>query len=159
MGSDKKKVLFICVGNSARSQIAEELLRKYGDDYFLADSAGLHAQEINPYVIQVLKEDEDIDISDKKTQSVIDVFKRKLFFQYVITVCSRAEEEHCPVFPGVIQRLSWYFEDPAKFRGNDEKILVKVRDLKNRIKQKIFGFIAAEKVFVADSVDRQISVE
>jgi arsenate reductase len=143
MVSKEKTVLFICVGNSARSQIAEELLRKYGGTKFRVESAGLNPSEINPFVIRILKEDENIDISGKKTKSVMDLLKKEKHYQYVITVCSRAEEEGCPIFPGVINRFSWPFEDPAKFTGSEEELLQQVRFVKNTIKQKIMDFITA----------------
>src|SRR5947208_15428075 len=96
----KPKVLFICVHNSARSQMAAALLNKMCAEFFHAESAGLEPGTINPLVIEVLREI-DIDISQNKTQRVFDVWKSGKSFQFVITVCSEAEAEGCPIFRGI----------------------------------------------------------
>jgi arsenate reductase (thioredoxin) len=136
----KKKVLFICVHNSARSQIAEELLRKYGGDTFETESAGLEPTEVNPLVIEVMKE-EGVDLTNKKTQSVFDVVKRKTFFGYVVTVCDRQSEKKCPVFPGVPMRMHWDLVNPEDYTGTYEQRLEKVRNLKEKIKELVLDFI------------------
>lgn len=135
--SDKTKVLFICVHNSARSQLAEELLRKYGGDRFSVESAGLTPGSINPDVIEVLKTDENIDISGKKTKSAMQLFKEGKHYHYVITVCNRAEEEGCPIFPGLTKRLSWPFPDPSQLKGPKAERLDKVRSVKTAILNKV----------------------
>ena len=96
----KKKVLFICVHNSARSQMAAAWLNDICGDYFEAESAGLEPGELNPLAVQVMDE-VGIDISNNKTQAVFDVFKSGQFFPYVITVCDESEAAGCPIFPGV----------------------------------------------------------
>jgi len=94
-----EKVLFICVHNSARSQMAEAYLRKYGGKRFVAESAGLEPGVINPLVVEVMKE-EGIDLSDKGTNSVYDYYREGRGYDYVITVCSKVAAERCPIFPG-----------------------------------------------------------
>jgi len=136
----KKKVLLICVHNSARSQMAEEYLKLYGGDEFEAESAGYKPSKINPYVIQVMKE-EGIDLTNKKTQSVFDLIKGDKFFGYIITVCDRTQEEECPIFPGVIRRLHWDLENPEDYTGTDEEILEKLRLLRDKIKAMVKSFI------------------
>jgi arsenate reductase (thioredoxin) len=136
----KRGVLFVCVHNSARSQMAEAYLRQLGGDLFTAESAGLEPGSLNPYVVEVLKE-EGIDISGKVTRDVFDVYRSGGTYSYVITVCSREAEEKCPVFPGPGHRLSWPFEDPSGFTGTDEEIIERTRVLRDRIKEKIFDFI------------------
>lgn len=138
------KVLFVCVHNSARSQIAEELLRKYGGDDFIVQSAGLEPGALNPLAIEVLKE-EDIDISDKKTQSVFELFKTGHLYKYVITVCDEGKAQGCPLFPGHTIRIHWSFEDPSSFEGSWEEKLEKTRIVKEQIKEKVLEFIEQTK--------------
>ncbi len=108
----KQRVLFICVHNSARSQMAEAFLREICGDQFEAHSAGLEPGELNPSAVEAMREI-GIDISQKQTQSVFDVFKSGELFSYVITVCDETSAERCPIFPGVAKRLHWSFADPA----------------------------------------------
>ena len=136
----KLKVLFICVHNTARSQIAEAYLRQLGGDLFEVESGGLTPGRLNPYVVQVMAED-GIDISHKVPQSVYDLYKAGRTYSYVITVCSREAEEGCPVFPGPLRRLSWPFPDPSKFEGTEEEILTKTREVRNVIKEEIRQFL------------------
>ena len=112
----KQKVLFICVHNSARSQIAAALLNHTCGEFFEAQSAGLEPGTINPLVIETLQE-LGIDISWNTTQRVFDVWQSGQIFQFVITVCSEAEANGCPIFPGVTTRLHWPFDDPSGFAG------------------------------------------
>ena len=135
-----KRVLFVCVHNSARSQIAEEYLRLLGGDLFEVESGGIQPGKLNPYVVRALME-EGIDISGKKTQSVVDLFKAGRLYRYVITVCSKEAEERCPVFPGLVQRLSWPFPDPSGFRGTEEEIMARVRAVRDEIKGKVQEFL------------------
>ncbi len=115
------KVLFVCVHNSARSQIAEELLRLKLGDKVQVESAGLEPGELNPIVVEVLKVI-GIDISAKQTKSVFDLFKAGQRYNYVITVCDETSGERCPIFPGALKTLHWSFPDPSAFQGNyDEK--------------------------------------
>ena len=136
----KKKLLFICVQNSARSQIAAALLNKMCGNYFEAHSAGLEPGVLNPLAIDVLSE-LGIDISGNKTQSVFDVWKSaKHIFTYVITVCSESEAEGCPIFPGVTTRLHWSCPDPGKFTGTYEERLEQTRSVVDQIHAKIDSF-------------------
>ena len=142
MAEDKQSVLFVCVHNSARSQMAEEYLRHFADDLFEVESAGLEPGSLNPNVVTVLKED-GIDISGKETRSVFDVYRSGKTFAYVITVCSREAEEKCPIFPGPVRRLNWPFPDPSKFEGTPEEILSKTREVREVIKEEVRQFVAA----------------
>jgi arsenate reductase len=132
----KKKVLFVCIHNSARSQMSEELLRKLAGDRFEADSAGLEPGLLNPFVIETLKED-GIDITGKQTKAVIDLLKKGNEYSYVITVCDETSAEKCPIFPGQSQRLHWSFTDPSKFDGSPEEKLAKTKKVKEEIRRKI----------------------
>ena len=134
------KVLFVCIHNSARSQMAEALLRKYGGDTFSAYSGGIEPGNLNPYVVQVLQEDEDIDISQNQAKSAFDFVKQGVLFSYVVTVCDESSQK-CPIFPGVRERIIMSFDDPSAFKGSDEEILAKVRKVKNQIKEEVLQFI------------------
>ena len=136
----KKKVLFICAQNSARSQIAAALLNEMCGDYFEAHSAGLEFGALNPFAVEALQE-LGIDISRNKTQSVFDVWKSaRHIFTYAITVCSESEAEACPIFAGVTTRLHWSFDDPSKFTGTHEQRLERTRRIRDQIGAKIDSF-------------------
>jgi arsenate reductase len=135
----KTKVLFICVHNSARSQMAEAFLNTFSGEHFYAESAGLESGNLNPYVVQVMKE-AGIDISNNKTDSVFDFFKEGRIYDYVITVCDAAKAEQCPIFPGLALRLNWSFANPTDFTGTDDEILAVTRKVRDQIKGKIEKF-------------------
>jgi arsenate reductase len=135
------RVLFICVHNSARSQMAEAYLKKFAPDRFEAESAGLEPGTLNPLVVEVMKE-EGIDLSGKRTNSVFDFYKEGRLYGYVIAVCSREAEGRCPIFPGVNRRLHWPFDDPAGFTGTHDEKLEKTREVRDQIKAKVLEFIA-----------------
>ena len=137
---EKFKVLFLCVHNSARSQIAEAFLNQMAGEIFSAESAGLEPGTLNPFVVEAMQET-GIDISDKQTRSAFDLFKQGRMFQFVITVCDVANAERCPVFPGVTKRISWSFEDPSSFKGTHEEILAQTRLVRDKIKSAIEVFI------------------
>ena len=129
----KKRVLFICVHNSARSQMAEAWLNKICGQNFEAQSAGLEPGELNPLAVQVMAE-AGIDISKKKTQGVFDVFKSGQLFAYVITVCDESSAEKCPIFPGPATRFHWSFPDPSQVEGNEAAKLDQVRVIRDQIR-------------------------
>ncbi|MBN2484055.1 MAG: arsenate reductase ArsC [Candidatus Omnitrophica bacterium] len=141
---DKKKVLFVCIHNSARSQIAEAFLNRLGGDRFYAESAGLEPGTVNPLVVQVMKEI-GVDISQNKAKSVFDFYTQGKRYNYVITVCDGANSQRCPVFPGIAKRLHWGFEDPAGLSGSDQEKLKTIRKIRDHIKEKIEKFIIQEK--------------
>jgi arsenate reductase len=133
----KPKILFICVHNSGRSQMAEAYLKKMAGDKYDVESAGLEpAERINPLVVEVMQE-EGIDISANKIQSVFELFKSGRLYNHVITVCSSASEAKCPVFAGITKRWNWPFPDPAAVEGTEAEKLQKVREIRNMIKDKL----------------------
>jgi arsenate reductase len=142
MGS--KSVLFICIHNSARSQMAEAFLNKLAGDRFQAESAGLEPGTLNPLAIEVMRE-AGIDISKNKTKSVFDFYKQGKLYDYVITVCSEADSERCPIFPGNAVKLHWSFDDPASFKGSWEERLVRTRSVRDQINDKIEQWISGLK--------------
>jgi arsenate reductase (thioredoxin) len=135
----KKKILFICVHNSARSQMAAALLNEMCSEFFEAQSAGLEPGTLNPLAVEALQEI-GIDISGNETQSVFDVFKTAQLFAYAITVCSESESKGCPIFAGVTKRLHWAFADPSQFTGTHEQRLAKTRELLQEIRAQIDEF-------------------
>jgi len=136
---EKPRILFLCTGNSARSQMSEAFLRKYGGDKFEVHSAGLDPTVINPFTVKVLEEI-GIDTSGQFAKS-LDSYLGKVHFSYLITVCSKAEER-CPIFPGMGTRIHWPFEDPAAFDGSDEEKMEKFREIRDQIENKIKSWIA-----------------
>jgi arsenate reductase (thioredoxin) len=133
----KPKVLFLCTGNTARSQMAEGFLCKYAGERFEVFSAGLEPSFINPLTIQVMEE-KGVNMSGHYSKG-LDQFLGKVHFAYLITVCSRADEK-CPIFPGMGQRLHWPFEDPAAFQGSSEEKLAKFREVRDEIEAKVKEF-------------------
>ena len=101
---EKIKVLFVCVHNSARSQMAEAFLNQLAGDKFFAESAGFEPGKLNPIVVEAMKEI-GIDISKNQTKSVFDFFKQGRLYHFVIAVCDGANAERCPIFPGLTKRL------------------------------------------------------
>jgi arsenate reductase len=135
------KVLFLCVHNSARSQMAEAYCRRCGDGRLEAESAGLEPGKLNPFVVRALQED-GIDISGKPTQGVFELFKAGKAYDHVVTVCSREAAEKCLIFPGPCVRHHWPFEDPSTFTGSDEEVMARVRQVRDAIKAKVRDFVA-----------------
>ena len=137
---EKYKVLFVCVHNSARSQMAEAYLNKFGGERFSAESAGLEAGRLNPIVVEVMKED-GIDISGNKTTEVFDLFKQGKFYSYVVPVCDKEAAEKCPIFPGARHDIQWSFKDPSKFEGSYEEKLSATRVIRDQIKNQILVWL------------------
>jgi len=136
--SDQLRVLFICQHNSGRSQIAEAYLKKLAGDRVHVESAGLKpAEAVNPLVVEVMKE-EGFDLSDKKPQSVFELFKEGRLFSHIVTVCSDTEHQ-CPVYPGIARRWHVPFPDPSKVTGTREAQLSQVRLIRDQIKKWLFN--------------------
>ena len=132
----KSKVLFVCIHNSARSQMAEAFLNHLCPDDFIAESAGLEPGELNPIVVEVMKE-VGIDISGKQTKAVFDLFKSGRLFSHVIAVCDKEAAERCPVFPGFVERHQWSFPDPSAATGSREEKLAVARQVRDMIRASI----------------------
>ena len=135
------KVLFVCVHNTARSQMAEAFLNKLGGNRFHAESSGFEPGPLNPLAVEVMREI-GIDISQKKAKSVFDLFKEGRNYHYVITVCDEASAQKCPIFPGAIQSQHWSFRDPAQLTGTPKEQLSQTRIIRDDIKAKVRKFIA-----------------
>ncbi|MBD3799289.1 arsenate reductase ArsC [Sulfuricurvum sp.] len=138
------KVLFVCVHNSARSQMAEAFFNQYATGNDSAESAGIKPGTLNPYVVRAMAE-KGIDISGNKTKGVFDLYKEGKTLSHVIAVCDEASQQ-CPIFPGVSNMLSWSFPDPSSFMGSDEEIMEQVRVVRDAIEAKVKEFINNHKV-------------
>lgn len=133
----KPRVLFLCTGNSCRSQMAEGWLRHLAGDRFAVFSAGTHPAGVNPDAVRVMNE-AGVDISGQQSKSVGSFLGQH--FAYVITVCDRANES-CPIFPGMARRLHWPFEDPAHARGSEEQRLAVFRRVRDQIAARLRQFV------------------
>ena len=136
-----KSVLFICMHNSARSQMAEAFLNAFCGDKYVAKSAGIAPTQINPYVAEVMAEI-GIDLSTHRSKSILE-FQGKTF-DYVVTVCDAAREA-CPFFPGE-KEIHKSFPDPSTFKGTQEEIMRKVRVVRDEIKEWVESTFCKENV-------------
>jgi arsenate reductase len=132
-----KKIIFLCTGNSCRSQMAEGFMYNMAGDKFQVFSAGVKPTQVNPYAIKVMAE-AGIDISKHRSKSVTEFLNWQ--FDYVITVCNHARQV-CPVFPGNHQNIHWDIEDPANFKGNEHDKIKFFRKIRNEIKEKCLNFL------------------
>lgn len=136
---NKVKVLFVCVHNSARSQMAEAFLNTMAGDKFYAESAGMDPGVLNPLAAEAMREI-GIDISQNKTKSVFDKYKQGELFSYVIAVCDEAQT--CPVFPGLrTETIHWNIGDPESFTGTHDEKMARMRPVRDEIKRKVEEFI------------------
>ncbi|MFW5692347.1 MAG: arsenate reductase ArsC [Chloroflexota bacterium] len=136
----KSNMLFLCTGNSARSQMAEALLRHHAGDRFEVFSAGLEPKGINPYTIRAMDEI-GIDIRNQTSDNVNSIGGRR-YYGYIITVCSHADQ-NCPsgVYALGREKLHWPFDDPAAVTGSDEEIMATFREIRNQIDAKIKAWL------------------
>jgi arsenate reductase len=135
----KTKVLFLCTGNSARSQMAEAFLKRQAGDRFEVHSAGLEPKGINPFTVRVMEEI-GYDLSDQRAKDVSE-YLGKSHFGYLITVCAHAEE-HCPkTFLGVSERIHWPIRDPAAFKGSEEQTIEEFRRARDEIALRIKAWL------------------
>lgn len=131
---NKKRVLFLCTGNTARSQMADAVMHHHFGEYFEVTSAGLEPGTLNPYTVRVLEE-KGISTAGMHPKGVVPMLGHRTF-HYLVTVCDRAEA-NCPIFPGVSYRLSWPFDDPAAFDGSDDDTLNYFRKICDQIEARI----------------------
>ncbi len=150
----KPNILFLCTGNSARSQMAEAFLRHYAGDLFNAYSAGIEPKGMNPFTVRVMNEI-GISVEGQYSKSLREYLGRELF-AYLITVCADAEARCPSVWPGVQHRLHWQFDDPAAFEGTEEEKLAKFREVRDQIKAAVEAFVAQERAkYAARATPRQ----
>lgn len=142
METKKERILFVCVQNTFRSQVAEAIMNKKYGDRFIAESAGLNPGEIHPIAVKVMQ-DYGVDISHNETNSVFDFYKEGRLYSYVITVCSREAEKGCPIFPGIRRILNWPLPDPSLFEGTEAEQMENALKLRAEIEARIDEFVAA----------------
>jgi len=135
-----KKVLFICIHNSARSQMAEAFLNRLGANEYVAESAGLEPGKLNPFVVEAMKEI-GYDISQNLTKSVFDFHQAGKKYDYVVKVCDAMSGQQCPIFPGAKLTLNWNLEDPSSLVGTHEERLVRTRKIRDLVLEKVNQFI------------------
>ena len=131
-----RRVLFVCIHNSARSQMAEAFLNELCPEFFEAHSAGLEPGTLNPLVVEVMREI-GLDISAHRSKSVEEMLRSGRTFSSVITVCDGANAERCPIFPGAGQRLHWGFPDPSALTGTTDERLARVREIRDTIQRQV----------------------
>jgi arsenate reductase len=133
----KIRILFICVHNTARSQMAEAMANRYHCDIIIAESAGFEpGRPLNELAVEAMSEI-GIDISGNSSKGVFELFKKGEMYGYVITVCDESTAERCPVFPGVTKRLHWSLEDPASFTGSFEERMEQTRSVRESIRKRL----------------------
>ncbi len=137
----KSKILFVCIHNSARSQMAEAFINRLGAPALAAESAGLEAGRLNPLVVAAMRE-KGIDISANRTKGVDAMLASGRQFDYAITVCDEASAERCPVFPAATRRLHWSFPDPSLLGGTPEERLARTREIRDAIEAKCRAWMA-----------------
>jgi arsenate reductase len=135
--NEQQRVLILCTGNSARSQMAEGLLRREGQDRFEVYSAGTRPASVNPLAIEAMREI-GIDISNHRSKSVEEFTGQA--FDYVITVCDNASA-NCPVFPARTKRIHWSFDDPAAAEGDELERLAVFRRVRDEIRERLREFV------------------
>jgi arsenate reductase len=142
VGGNAVRILFVCVHNAARSQMAEAYTRKLGGAQVVVASAGLEPGALNPMVIAILKE-KGISLTGCRSKSVHDLISQGQSFDYVITVCAESEGARCPVFPGKAKRIHWEFEDPADLKGSEAQKLKRCRQISDRIAVRVKKFLSS----------------
>lgn len=141
------RVLFLCTGNSARSQMAEALLRSFGGDDFEVYSAGTEPKELHPMTIQIMKES-NIDISKQKSKHLNQYLDES--FDYIITVCDRARD-NCPTFPGDIERIHWSFDDPAGVTDDEDAQYQLFKRVRGEISERVRVWITVQRKKLKDA--------
>ncbi len=137
------KVLFVCVHNSARSQMAEAFFNRYAEGNDVAESAGIEPGELNPYAVKAMAE-KGCDISSNATKGVFALYKEGRKYSHVIAVCDAEAAQRCPIFPGVLHQVVWSFPDPSTFAGTQEEIMEQVRGVRDAIEQNVIALLEAE---------------
>ncbi len=141
----KRSILFVCIHNSARSQMAEAFVNRHFADRFEAHSAGLEPGTLNPVVVAAMRE-VGIDIAGNATKSVAHMLRSGQRFDVVVTVCDEASAERCPVFPGAVERLHWGFPDPSAAQGDAGQKLAQTRAIRDRIEATVRAWCTGSTV-------------
>lgn len=135
-GRSKLRILFLCVHNSGRSQMAEALLRGLAPESVTVESAGFEPRPVLSEAVLAMK-DLGIDISGAQSKAVFDLYREGRIYDYVVTVCDEATAERCPIFPGFAKRVHWSFPDPSDAQGNDSERLAAVMVIRDMIRTQL----------------------
>lgn len=135
-----KKILFICEHNSGRSQMAQAFMNYLSGGTYIAESAGLKKEPINPFVVKAMAEI-GIDISHNTSDLVFDYFKEGRIYYYVIKVCDKSSSEQCPIFPDILETFQWDIKDPASLKGTDAVVMAGVREIRDYIKSLVSDWL------------------
>lgn len=144
-----KKVLFVCVHNAARSQMAEAFLNRLGNGLFIAESAGLEPGSLNPDIVDVMQEI-GYDISHNLTKSVFDFYRQGKKYHYVVKVCDQMNGHRCPIFPATLKVINWNHEDPSQYGGDKNERLTQARLLRDEIKHNVEEMVNRELLLSAN---------
>lgn len=134
--SQPRRILFVCIHNSGRSQMAEAFLNELGAPEFVAESAGVDPRPVNPEVVRVMRE-VGHDLSDAESDNIVDFFRQGRLYEQVIYVCERGTEQDCPLFPGVRRTLHWPYPDPATLAGDEAERLEALREIRDQIRGRV----------------------
>ncbi|MBS0657925.1 MAG: arsenate reductase ArsC [Verrucomicrobia bacterium] len=137
---DPERVLFVCIHNSARSQMAEAFLRHYAGDRFEVHSAGIEAGRMNPVVVEAMRL-RGFDLSRAEAKPLSRYLEAGTAFRYVITVCDETSAERCPVFPARTERLHWSFADPSALAGTSEEKLQRTCEIRDEIEARVRAWL------------------
>jgi len=140
--TDMQKVLFVCIHNSARSQMAEAFLNEVGKECFEAESAGLEPGKLNPVVVEAMCE-VGLDVSGNTCDAIEGFLPRANEFAYVVTVCDETAAECCPIFPRNVKRLHWGFPDPSSLEGSAEERLARTREIRDLIRARVEQWLSS----------------
>jgi arsenate reductase (thioredoxin) len=134
------RVMFICIHNSARSQMCEAFLRSFAPQRFEVHSSGIETGSLNPLVVQAMEE-LGISMEGHYAKPASEYIERNEQFDYVITVCDESSAERCPVFPGTHTRMHWGFPDPSALTGTDEQKLAGIRKIRDDIRIRVLSWL------------------
>ena len=135
--------MFVCIHNSARSQMCEAFVRHYASDRFEVHSSGIESGTLNPLVVQAMTEI-GISMKGQYAKPAKEYIDRNEKFDYVVTVCDESSAERCPIFPGKHSRMHWGFPDPSALQGTDEQKLAGIRPIRDDIQQKVLAWLKVQ---------------
>ncbi|MCF7942198.1 MAG: arsenate reductase ArsC [Spirochaetia bacterium] len=140
---EETRIMFVCIHNSARSQMCEAFVRHYAADRFDVHSSGIEAGALNPLVVEAMKEI-GISMDGQYAKPAMGYIERDEPFDYVVTVCDESSAERCPMFPGTHKRMHWGFPDPSAIQGTDEQKLAGIRLIRDAIEQRVKSWLAEQ---------------
>lgn len=137
---NKKRIMFVCIHNSARSQMCEAFVRHYAPEMFEAHSSGIEAGKLNPLVVKAMNEI-GVSMEGQYAKPAMEYIERGEEFDYVVTVCDESSAERCPMFPGNHTRMHWGFPDPSAIGGTEQEKLAGIRPIRDDIRKRVLDWI------------------